>query len=160
MLLVMNGQRNRTDTAVLVQWPGHTMDGEHTSSDRQFCLVGSVFCNLFSLWRIFPSGRWVSQWCCTWFCYLCVFDVAILRKQGSEGQVCGKALAMFGLWQLKCVLSHESSCQLLPWAVWHWQELKLLWTLVFSLFGTTEDEIVCELCYETIVARFVRRPAL
>lgn len=31
-------------------------------------------------------------------CYLCVFDVvAILRKQGSEGQVCGKALAMFGL---------------------------------------------------------------
>lgn len=58
------------------------------------------------------------------------------------------------------VLSHESSCQLLPWAVWHWQELKLLWTLVFSLFGTTEDEIVCELCYETIVARFVRRPAL
>lgn len=72
MLLVMNGQRNRTDTAVLVQWPGHTMDGEHTSSDRQFCLVGSVFCNLFSLWRIFPSGRWVSQWCCTWF-VTCVF---------------------------------------------------------------------------------------
>lgn len=30
--------------------------------------------------------------------YLCVFDfVAILKNQGSEGHVSGKALAMFGL---------------------------------------------------------------
>lgn len=30
MLLVINGQRNRTHTAVLVQRPGHSMDGECT----------------------------------------------------------------------------------------------------------------------------------
>lgn len=31
-------------------------------------------------------------------CYLCVFDVvSILKNQGSEGLVFGKALAMFGL---------------------------------------------------------------
>lgn len=41
-------------------------------------------------------------------------------------------------------------------AVWHWQELKLLWALVFSYFGTTEDEVVCELCNETLVAWSVK----
>lgn len=55
------------------------------------------------------------------------------------------------------VPSHESLCQLLQWAVWHWQEL--LWALVFSHFGTTEDEVVCELYCGTIVAWFLWRPA-
>lgn len=30
-------------------------------------------------------------------CYLHVFDVAILKNQGSEGHIFGKTLAMFGL---------------------------------------------------------------
>lgn len=116
MLLIINGQRNRADAAVLVQWPGHSMDGEHTISDTQMVLF-SWLCVLQSF--LFMED--ISQWRVGFMvvlhmvCYLCGFGgVATLRNQGSEGQVFGKALAVFGLWQLKCescaMRAHGSCC--------------------------------------------------
>lgn len=158
----MNGQRNRTNTAVLVQWPGHSMDGEHTSSDRYIVLF-SWLCVLQSFLFMEDISQWKMGFTVVlhMVCYLCFWSCCHSQKSRQWGARLWKSTG--NVWVVTAqvwVFSHESSFQLLPWAFWHWQELKLIWALVFSLFGTTEDEIVCDICYETIVARFVWRPAL